>query len=188
MAVPTKTATICRMYTALHMSIKVPLKSPECLVWYRSLWHIVWDWSGLCVNMYKVLMIQILSFTSRMPLLIWSIAGEYGNKKKKVACWAEGIHKRDFKLTAWGFHVYKLHRVDKCMYSNSLCFYSQLKNKKNEDYHAERLLFIAPYSVCSIRKVKIHDFYFQGGKSIPGSSKQTVVWMYYWFHIHTSAF
>lgn len=49
--------------------------------------------------------------------------------------------------------------------------------KKKEDYHAERLLFIAPYSVCSIRKVKIHDFYFQGEKSIPGSSKQTVVWM-----------
>lgn len=47
------------------------------------------------------------------------------------------------------------------------------KRKEKEDFHAERMLFIAPYSVCSIRKVKIHDFYFQG------SSKQTVVWMYY---------
>lgn len=28
-------------------------------------------------------------FTSKVPLLIWSIAGEYGDEKK-VTCWAEG--------------------------------------------------------------------------------------------------
>lgn len=128
MAVPTKTATTCRMYTALHTSIKVPLKSPEYLVWYRSLWHIVWDWSGLCV-MYKVLVIQMLSFTSRMPLLIWNIAGKYVNGKKgDTLDWR--VHKRDFKLKASGFHVYKLLCVDKYMYSNSPCFHSQWKKRR----------------------------------------------------------
>lgn len=36
-----------------------------------------------------------------------------------------------------------------------------------------------------IHKVKTHGSYFHN-KAFLGSSKQTVVWMYHWFHIHTS--
>lgn len=39
--------------------------------------------------------------------------------------------------------------------------------------------------MSSIHKVKMHGSYFHN-KALLGSSKQTVVWMYHWFHIHTS--
>lgn len=42
---------LCYMYTLhMHMTIKVPLKSIEFLLWCRSWWHSVWGWSGLYVE------------------------------------------------------------------------------------------------------------------------------------------
>ena len=43
---------------------------------------------------------------------------------------------------------------------------------------------IVPF-LSSIPEVKIHDSYSHH-KASPGSSKQTALWMYHWFHIHTS--
>lgn len=59
----------------------------------------------------------------------WFEASQVNMVMKKSGSLGWRGHKRDFKLTAWDFHVYKFHRVDKCMYSNSLCFYSHEKMK-----------------------------------------------------------
>lgn len=46
------------------------------------------------------------------------------------------------------------------MYLNSACFHLQLPKKKKSGFSCWKPMFMLPYSVCSIRKVKIHDSYF----------------------------
>lgn len=74
---------LCYMYTLLHMhmSIKVPLKSIEYLLWYRSWWHSVWGWSGLYVVCKKSWGDASNGelYLQDVTLLIWNITGEYGN-------------------------------------------------------------------------------------------------------------
>lgn len=43
---------LCYMYAMMHthVSVKVPLKCIEYVLWYRSLWHSVWGWGGLCAG------------------------------------------------------------------------------------------------------------------------------------------
>lgn len=114
---------LCYMYPVTHMhpSVKVPLKSIEYLLWYRSWWHGVWGWSGLYVGCIGE-MFQLASFTFRM-WHFWFEAPQV-NMVIKTSPFTENIirnftHER-FHINTntvpdhsqW-FHVYKLHCVDK---------------------------------------------------------------------------
>lgn len=95
----------------------------------------------------------MVSFTFRMTILIWTSTGKYGNVNKlawRDYKYARGIHSH------W-FHVFKLHFVDKYAYFNCSSFHLQFKKC---GFSCWKGMFIVLYSVCSIRKVQIHDSYF----------------------------
>ena len=64
----------------MHMSVKVPRKSIEYLLWYRSRWHAVVSMVEVVVcGLYRGNVSNAELYLQGVTLLIWSITGEYGN-------------------------------------------------------------------------------------------------------------